>query len=167
MGDFVETNNQKTATRELAAPIADISTFETLIQSVLDDNPFGCTDYTEDGAVVDGIARNRESYTVKVNYETTEGKKIGTLTIRAPTVAAFTAGAADVMGNTDLGTALGGSPVRDAAHEAFSCRLKCHDPAGELYFVTFTRNRVTITSYGEDSIRAAVEAWADTVPALG
>ncbi|MBN1194523.1 MAG: hypothetical protein JXA08_04145 [Methanomicrobiaceae archaeon] len=166
MGDFVETNNQKTATRELAAPIADVSTFETLIQSVLDDNPFGCTDYTEDGVDVDGIARNRETYTVKVNYENTEGKKIGALSLRAPTVAAFAAGAADVMANTDLGTAMGGSPVRDASHEAFSCRLKCHDPSGELYFVTFTRNRVTITSYGDNAIRTAVETWADTVPAL-
>jgi hypothetical protein len=166
MGDFVETNNQKTATRELAAPIADITTFETLIQSVLDDNPFGCTDYTEEGVVIEGIARNRESYTAKVNYENPEGKKIGTLSIRAPTVAAFSAGAADVMGNTDLGTAMGGSPVRDASHEVFSCRLKCHDLTGEFYFVTFSRDRVKITSYADDSIRATVEAWADTVPAL-
>jgi len=44
--------------------------------------------------------------------------------------------------------------------------LKCHDPNGELYNVTFSRDRVTVQSYSDDAILAKVETWADTVPAL-
>ncbi|NYT06512.1 MAG: hypothetical protein GKC04_09155 [Methanomicrobiales archaeon] len=166
MGDFIETNTQKNAVRDLAVPIADVSTFDALVQSVIDDNPFGCTDYTESGVPAAGVARNREYYTARINYETGEGDTIGTLTLRAPDVAAFGSAAAEVMGDAALALAMGGTAVRDAGRDAFSCQLRCHDPAGEIYFVTFTRNRIRITSYGDDAIRATVEAWADTVPAL-
>ncbi len=44
--------------------------------------------------------------------------------------------------------------------------LRCHDPSGELYYVTFTRDQVRVSSYSADAILAVIEAWADTVPAL-
>lgn len=45
--------------------------------------------------------------------------------------------------------------------------LKCHDTNGEIYFVNFSRNQVTLTSFSDDAIRSRVEIWADTGPALG
>jgi len=45
MADFVQQSNVKSATRELAAPIADVATFSGIVQGVLDTNPFGCTAY--------------------------------------------------------------------------------------------------------------------------
>ncbi|MBN1195570.1 MAG: hypothetical protein JXA08_09550 [Methanomicrobiaceae archaeon] len=62
---------------------------------------------------------------------------------------------------------MGGSPVRDSEAESYSAQLKCHDPTGEIYYVTFTSDAVRITSYQDDAIRATVETWADTVAALG
>ncbi|MFA5213018.1 MAG: hypothetical protein WC406_06775 [Methanoregula sp.] len=44
--------------------------------------------------------------------------------------------------------------------------LKCHYANGELYFVNFTRDQVTVTSYLDDVILAQVDTWVDTVPAL-
>jgi hypothetical protein len=32
--------------------------------------------------------------------------------------------------------------------------------------VTFSRTRVSLTSYSDDGIRTKVETWADTIPAL-
>jgi WD40 repeat protein len=56
--------------------------------------------------------------------------------------------------------------VRDVETEAFSATLRCHDPNGELYNLTFSRDRVTLQSYSDDAIRTKVETWADTVAAL-
>ncbi|MDT8358343.1 MAG: hypothetical protein RQ758_07565, partial [Methanomicrobiaceae archaeon] len=85
---------------------------------------------------------------------------------RAPTVAAFDGTALEIMGNAALAAAMGGTPVRESDRESFSVQLKCHDAGGEIYYVTFGRDSVRITSYEDDLIRTTVETWADTVPAL-
>ncbi|WP_292364720.1 MULTISPECIES: hypothetical protein [unclassified Methanoculleus] len=156
MADFIQTSNTRTAVRELAVPIAGVAAFAAVIQDVLDNNPFGCVGYVQGGVNHDGVEKNREHYIAKINYEDQDAKTVGTISARAPGVAAFEAVAA----------AMGGNPVRDSGRETYSCRLKCHDPSGEIYYVTFSRNTVRITSYEDDAIRAAVEAWADSVPAL-
>jgi hypothetical protein len=167
MADFIETNTNKTSVRELTVPFADVAAFDAVVQSVLDENPFGCTDETGDGgAVIPGVARNREYYTARVVYEDGEAKAVGQISVRSPTVAAFEANAAEVVANAALAASMGGTAVRDTAKEAFSCQLRCHDPSGEVYYVTFTRKNVRISSYQDDAVRTAVEAWADTVPAL-
>jgi len=61
---------------------------------------------------------------------------------------------------------LGGDAVRDSDSENHSCTLKCHDANGEVYYVTFARDQVRISSYSDEAIRTSVETWADTVPAL-
>ncbi|RXE56033.1 hypothetical protein ABH15_07505 [Methanoculleus taiwanensis] len=167
MADFVEKSNTKTAVRELSLPIADVSTFDAIVGSVLADNPFGCVDYIESGVTYDGVTRNRESYTAKVNYEDNDGKRVGAVSARAPSVAAFGSVATEIMGDAALAAAMGGDAVRDAEHDSYSCQLKCHDPSGEIYYVTLSRNAVRITSYQDDAIRTTVETWADGVPALG
>ena len=58
------------------------------------------------------------------------------------------------------------APARDSDKETYSATVKCHDPNGELYLVTFNRDKVTVTSYEDDAILAKVETWADTVPEL-
>ena len=70
------------------------------------------------------------------------------------------------MANTQLATDLGGTPARDFANEKFAATLRCHDPNGEIYFVNFSRDLVTLTSFSDDAIQSKVETWADTVPAL-
>ncbi len=55
MTDVVEKSNTRTAARELTVPIADIATFDALVASVLNDNPFGCVDYVEGGVTYDGV----------------------------------------------------------------------------------------------------------------
>jgi len=166
MADFIETSNTKTAVRELSAPIADVATFAGVIQDVLDTNPFGCVGYMQGGVNYDGVVKNRENYTARINYEDFEAKTVGSISARAPSVAAFTAAAADLLADEDLATAMGGDPVRAFDRESYSCQLKCHDPNGEIYYVTFGRDAVRITSYEDDAIRTTVETWADTVPAL-
>ena len=143
MADFVQTTVNKTALRNLAVPIANVTSFNTLIQSV------------------DPIVRNREHYIAKVDF-LDAGKRVGTVSLQSPTIAAFDANAAEAMGNTALATAMGGTAVR----ETYYAQLRCHDPSGDDYYVTFTRKTVRLSSYQDDAIRDAVETWADAVASL-
>ncbi|WP_292517924.1 hypothetical protein [Methanoculleus sp.] len=168
MADFVQKTVNKTAVRDLAVPIADVASFDNLIETIIDDNPFGCVGYTgSDGVPVAAIVRNREHYTAKVDFIDEEtGKRVGTVSLQSPTIAAFNANAAAVMGNAALATAMGGEAERNYAGETYYAQLKCHNPSGDDYYVTFTRKTVRISSYQDDAIRNTVETWADAVPAL-
>ena len=168
MADFVQKTVNKTAVRDLAVPIADVTSFNTLIESVIADNPFGCVGYTgADGQPVAAVIRNREHYTAKVNFvDGATGKRVGTVSLQSPSIAAFNANASEVLANTALATAMGGEAQRNEDGESYYCQLKCHDPSGDDYYVTFTRKTVRISSYQDDAIKTAVEAWADDIPAL-
>lgn len=166
MANFVETSNSKSAVRELANPVADISTFSAIIQSVIDDNPFGCTEYTESGALVPGVTRNREYYTVKIVFEDSAGEKIGTLSLKCPSVPSMNGASGAILADADLAAAIGGEPVRDEPNDTWYCQLKCHDANSDIYYVTFTRTKVRISGYKDDSVLNIVEILADSVPAL-
>ena len=130
MADFVQTTVNKTALRDLAVPIADVTSFNTIIEGVIADNPFGCVGYTtRDGETIAPIVRNREHYTVKVNFvnETTY-KKVGTTSLQSPTIAAFNANASEAMNNTALATAMGGVAERNFAGESYYCQLSATTP---------------------------------------
>jgi hypothetical protein len=166
MADFVQTNNTKSAVRELAVPIADVNSFNAIVQAVIDDNPFRCTAYIQNDVQQDPVMRSKNAYTARVVYQDNEASTVGYVTARAQTIAGFNASITELLANEALTAAMGGDPVRDAERDSFSCTLKCHAPSGEIYYVAFTRDRVTVSSYSDDAILATVETWADTVAAL-
>ncbi|KAF5056542.1 hypothetical protein DSECCO2_366150 [anaerobic digester metagenome] len=166
MGDFVQKSVTRSATRALASPIESIAEFQTIVDGVITNNPFGCTSYQVGTETFDPVEKSREAYTARVVYQDLEAKTVGTVAVRSPTVAAYGTNVTTVMGNAPLATAMGGTAVHALEDDSFSASLKCHDPNGEVYTVAFTRDRVTISSYEDDAIRGKVEAWADTVPAL-
>jgi hypothetical protein len=166
MADFTTTNTTKSANRKLAEPLADVTAFDNIVQGVVTNNPFQCTTYNAGGADHPGVERSKQGYTARILYQDVNAKTVALITIRAPTIAAFTASANHVVGDAVLATALGGTPQRDFDGEKFAATLKCHDANGELYFVNFSREQVTLTSYSDEGIRSRVETWADTVAAL-
>ena len=166
MADFVQKTVVKSAVRKLAAPIENVAAFNTIVQSVTTDNPFACTAYESAGVNHAPVEKTKESYVAKIAYQDNDAKVVGTDSAKFITIAGFNAGATALLENTDLANAHGGTPVRDTSKETYSATLKCHDANGEIYFVSFTREQVTLSSYSAESIRAKVETWADTVPAL-
>ena len=98
MADFVQKTVNKSAVRELSVPIPNVTAFNNLIQSVIDDNPFGCVGYTTKAG--ETIVRNREHYTAKVNFIN------GNVSLQSPSIAAFNANASEVLANTALATAM-------------------------------------------------------------
>ena len=166
MADFVQKTNVKTAVRELATPIADAATFDSIVQSVITGNPFGCVAYTEAGITHQPVEKTREAYVAKIVYQDPLAKTVGNDSCKFGTIAGFNAGAAALVVSAPLAAAHAGTPVRDPGSETYSATLNCRDPNGELYMVTFTRDRVNLTSYSDDAIRTKIETWADTVTAL-
>ena len=94
------------------------------------------------------------------------GKVIGTITVKAPTQAGFTSSVLAIEENTGLEGMIGGIAARDASKDTYSCTLRCHSASGDLYYVTFTRDKVRVTSYEQDSVLADLESWADEISAL-
>ena len=168
MADFTQTTVNKTAVRDLTVPIADVTSFNALIESVIADNPFGCVGYTtKAGETIAPVVRNREHYTAKVDFLDGEGKRVGTVSLQSPSIAAFNANASEVLANTALAAAMGATDaLRNGPGETYYAQLKCHDPSGDDYYVTFTRKTVRVSSYQDDAIKDTVETWADDVPAL-
>jgi hypothetical protein len=166
MADFVQSANVKSAVRTLAEPIADVATFNTIVQSVITDNPFACVAYMTAGENHLPVEKTKEAYTAKLVYQDTDAKSVGTGAHKFDTLAGFNAGVTALLAATAVSTAHGGTVAHDTDQDTFSVTLKCHDTNGEIYMVNFSRDRVTITSYEDDAIRTRVETWADTVTAL-
>ena len=166
MADFTQNTNVKSAVRRLANPIADLAAFDTIVQNVILNNPFGCVSYMMSGANHPPVEKTRETYSAKFVYQDTDGKKVGATSESYGSIAGFNAGISAVIANTANNTAHGGTPVHTEDSDTFSATLKCHDPNGELYFVNISRRQVTISSYEDDAIRTRIETWADGVSAL-
>ena len=166
MADFTTSSTTKSAVRKLAEPLADVTAFDNIVQGVITNNPFQCTTYNRGGSDHPPVERSKQGYTTRIVYQDGMAKTVALVTVRAPTIAAFTAAANQIVANTALATALGGSPVRDTPNERYAATLRCHDANGEIYFVNFSRDLVTLTSFSDDAIRSRVETWADTVAAL-
>lgn len=166
MVDFIQNQAVKSAVRKLPDPIADLATFDAIVQAVITNNPFGCISYMAAGINHQPVEKTREMYTAKFVYEDGDAKRTGTTSENYNSIAGFNGGIAAVLANTANITAHGGNVVRNPAGDTFAVTLKCHDPNGELYYVSLSRDRATVSSYEDDAIRIRVEVWADGVTAL-
>ena len=166
MGDFVQNSATKSAVRKLANPIASVAAFNTIVESVITDNPFACVAYMTAGTNHLPVEKTREAYTAHIVYQDSDAKTVGTDSARYNTLAGFNTGISATLAAAAITAAHTGTPVHDEEADTYSATLKCHDVNGELYMITFGRGQVTLTSYSDDGIRTKVETWADTVPAL-
>ncbi|MGA2161275.1 MAG: hypothetical protein ABSG28_03615 [Methanoregula sp.] len=166
MTDFVQTSETKRAVRTLSNPIADETTFNTIVQSVITQNPFGCVAYMTAGENHPAVEKTKEAYTARIVYQDTDALIVGTGTHRFDSLAGFSAGAPAIVSAAAITSAHGGTAVHDADNDTYSATVKCHDANGEIYSVVFSRDQVTLSSYEDEAIRTKVETWADTVPEL-
>lgn len=167
MGEFLESSITKTAVRKLAAPIADLSAFNTIVDGVISGNPWSCTAYQVGTESYNPVTKSKQAYTARLAYQDDDAKTVGTVSAKAPTVAGFNSAITAITADTALQTAMGAVAVsHNPTDDTFSVTLKCHDANGEVYTVSFSKDRITIASYADDAIKTAIETWADGVPAL-
>jgi len=108
----------------------------------------------------------RERYTAKFVYLDGNGKQVGTGSEVYDSIEGYETGIASVITNMANIASHRGKVVHLKEADLFSVTLKCHDPGGELYFLSLARDRITVSSFTDDTIRKRVERWADSVPAL-
>ncbi|MFH0968572.1 MAG: hypothetical protein V1862_12900 [Methanobacteriota archaeon] len=66
MGDFTQKSVVKSAVRNLTVPIADYTTFNTLVQNILDNNPWGCTAYESAGVSKPAVEKTKEAFAATI-----------------------------------------------------------------------------------------------------
>ncbi|MDV0443488.1 hypothetical protein [Methanorbis rubei] len=167
--DFTQTSVVKAARRSFTVPITTASAFDANIAALkATDNPLGATAYQTAGETIDGVSVANEYYKATIAYLSPLGEVIGSIVVDAPTRAVYDAVVAHILADTALTAKFGESAVadRDNTKDSWNVRLKIHDPTGEIYFLSFTRKDLKISSYESDAILAKVDAWADTQNSL-
>ena len=156
----------KSAVRILAEPFPDITVFDGVVRSLIFQNPLGCTSYMSTKRHHPPVEKVREMYTAKFVYENTVGKQVGYGLDMYSSVEGYQNGIAAVISNMANIAAHAGKIRHLPGADLFAVTLKCHDPNDELFFLNLARDRFTLSSYTDDSIRKRVERWTDGVPAL-
>lgn len=156
----------KSAVRILNTPFADIAAFTMVVRALVLNNPIGCTSYRSVKKSHPPLEIVREMYTAKFLYTNDKGKRIGTGQEMYDSVDGYEFGIAAMITNMANIAAHQGKVRHVPGADHFSVLLKCHDPNGELYFLSIARDRVTLSSYIDEGIRKRVEAWAEGVPAM-
>ena len=163
MTQFRQRPGTKSAVRILPDPFPDITAFDAIIRSLILKNTLGCTPYRSAKVNHPPVQRVREMYTAKFVYRDTNGKQIGRGSEVYNTIEGYQNGIAAVISNMANRAAHGGKVKHLLSADLFSVTLKCHDPNGELYFLSVARDRLTLSSFSDDEIRKRVEIWADGV----
>jgi len=132
MADFVQSTNVKSAVRRLASPIADVAAFNTIVQSVITDNPFACVAYMTAGTSHPPVEKTRESYVAKIVYEDASAKSVGTASDRYNTIAGFNAGIAATLAAAAITTAPTGTAVRQPETPRLIRQPLAHEAAGPV-----------------------------------
>jgi len=164
--DFGQDSQGKIVLRELANPIADVSTFNLIVQSVITDNPFSCVGYTSDGNNHAPVEKIKEVYTARILYKDNNANIVSTSEETFNSSAEYKSGVAAILANTQLTTSQGYITSHDSKFDIYSATLKCHDVNGESYNIVFTRDDVILAGYSDDSIRTKFETWANTIASL-
>jgi uncharacterized protein YegP (UPF0339 family) len=166
MVQFHQITGATSAVHRMKNPFPDVIAFNAVVQSFILKNPLECTSYRSAKKHHPPVEKVREMYTAKFRYLDAKGKQLGTGSEVYNTIEGYENGIAAVRSNMANIAAHGGKVKHIPATDLFSVTLKCHDPEGEIYFLSIARNRMTISSYTDDAIRKRVEQWTDRVPAL-
>lgn len=155
--NFEETSVSRNAKRTYEK-ISDIDTFEAALASFDADSAMGLTKKELSSA----------TYKTRIDYFDAAGEDKGYLNFYAADKTAYNDMASLLAGTEAAETAagVGGSASKDAAEDTWSAKYSCAI-GDDTFYVTITRDYMLISGFAKDETKAALEAWADTVEALG
>jgi hypothetical protein len=163
---FTPKPGTRSAVHILKTPFPDIAAFNAIVQMLILQNPLGCTSYRTVKKHHLPVTKVRERYTAKFVYEDAKQKQIGSSSEVYDSIEGYQDGIHAVHSNMANVAAHRGKARHIPGADHFSVILKCHDPEGELYFLSLARDRITVASYTNDAIRREVGRWTDGIPAL-
>jgi hypothetical protein len=166
MARFIEKAGTRSAFWYLRQPFPDVTAFDAVVRDLALKNPLGCTPYMKAGRNHPPVEKVREMYTAKFVYEDAGGKQIGNGLDMYHSVEGYQYGIAAVISNMANVAAHGGKVRHVPCADHFSVTLKCHDPDSGLFFISISRERLTISSYSNDARLDRIRDWANAIPAL-
>lgn len=166
MAHFIQKTGNKSAVLYLKNPFPDVMAFDAIVRSLILKNPLGCTSYMKAGRNHPPVEKVREMYTAKFVYEDAKGKQVGYGLDMYTSVEGYQYGIAAIITNMANVTAHGGKARHIPGSDRFSAILKCHDPCCGLFFMSISRERLTLSSYEDDELLERVRRWAKGIPAL-
>jgi len=166
MAAFRQNTQKRSAVLNIPVPFPEVRAFTALVQSVILNNPFGCTSYMTGRKNHPPVEKVREMYTAKFVYVDASRRQVGSGSDIYDTLEGYEDGIAAVVSNTANAMAHRGKARHVPDADLFAVTLQCHDPDGSLWFFSVARDRITLSSYQDDAVKTRVGAWAKTVPAL-
>jgi len=160
---FTPKPGTRSAVHILKKPFEDIAAFNAAVQGLIMQNPLGCTSYRTIQKHHPPLAKVRERYTAKFVYEDSGKKQIGSSSEVYDSKEGYDDGIHAVMSSMANGAAHRGKARHVQGSDHFSVILKCHDPNGELYFLSLARDRITVASFTDDAIVGKVSGWIDRI----
>lgn len=155
--NFEETSISRNAKRTYEK-ISDIDTFEAALASFAADSTMGLTKKELSSA----------TYKTRIDYFDAAGDDKGYLNFYAADKTAYNDMASLLSGTEAAETAagVGGSASAEPEEDTWSAKYSCAI-GDDTFSVTITREYMLISGFAKDETKAALEAWADTVEALG
>ncbi len=158
MSDFVETSKSRNAKRTYP-PIADVAAFEAAVTAFAADTTMGLT----------RKEKSAETYKAKITYFDENSNEKGYVNLYADDQTQYTSLTAFLEGDLAAEAANGenhGGASRDSTDDTWSAKYSC-SLGEDTFTVTITREYMLINGFEKDETLAAVETWADSVPAVG
>ncbi|MBE6507347.1 MAG: hypothetical protein E7Z72_05415 [Methanocorpusculum parvum] len=164
MADFTETSISRNAKRVFTTPIADVETFNTVVEAFKNDETMNIIK-----------SQSSATYKCKVEYRDADGNDAGYLLFYGISTDSMETSANYFAGNETAETIAGigatGSLDAEAYHwlVKFTC-TKNISIEGKNYEDTFTvtigQDYMLISGFTYDATRDAIETWADAQAAL-
>ena len=155
--NFEETSVSRNAKRTYDK-IADADTFASVVSAFTADSTMGLT----------RKEASSEVYKTRIDYFDAAGNDKGYLNFYAADKTAYTDMAYLLTGTEAAETVagVGGSASKDEGEDTWSAKYSC-SLGEDTFTVTITREYMLVNGFEKDETLEAVEAWADTIPALG
>ncbi|WP_052292214.1 hypothetical protein [Methanosphaerula palustris] len=84
MGELKELSVVKIAARKFVTPLADLAALTSIVDGVLENNPFECTAYQVGTTSHLPVEKSKEIYTARIAYLDADAKTIGSVSIGRP-----------------------------------------------------------------------------------
>ncbi len=166
MAHFKEKTGNRSAFWYLRNPFPDVRAFDAVVRLLVLKNPLGCLPYMKAGRNHPPVEKVREMYTAKFVYEDALGKQVGSGLDMYTSVEGYQYGIAAVISNMANVAAHRGKVRHVPASDHFSVTLKCNDPGCGIFFLSISRERLTLSGYGDEELPGRVGKWANGIPEL-
>ena len=159
--DFIQTAISKSAKRIFTAEFTNAAAYDAIIAEITGvENPLGLAE----------VELGKQTYKTYVGYfDPNTSEMTGKVQVTAYSRAEYSAAITALTGSADLKAAFGNGGTAETTEigteATWNVRISAKLGA-DTFQISLNRDSMTVSGYADDATIAAVDAWADTKPAL-